>query len=77
LFKQGPDQMIRRCIVEQEATQVLESCHASPYGGHDGGERTAHKVLQSGFFWPTLFKDAVLFVKGCDQSEDGHHFEKA
>ncbi|XP_015162004.1 uncharacterized protein [Solanum tuberosum] len=64
-----PDQMMRRCIAEQEATQVLESCDSSPYGGHHGGERTAQKVLQSGFFWPTLFKDVVMFVNGCDQCE--------
>ncbi|XP_049387509.1 uncharacterized protein LOC125851820 [Solanum stenotomum] len=61
--------MIRRCIAEQEVTQVLESCHSSPYGGHHEGERTAHKVLQSGFFWPTLFKDVALFEKGCDQCQ--------
>ena len=69
MFKQGLDQIIRSCIAEQEAIQVLESCHASPYGGHHGGERTAHKVLQSGFFWHTLFKDVALFVKGCDQCQ--------
>ena len=28
------------------------------YGGHHAGDRTAHKVLQSVFYWPTLFKDA-------------------
>lgn len=61
--------MVRRCIAEQEALQVLESCHSSPYGGHHGGERMAHKVLQSGFFWPTLFTDAALFVKGSDQCQ--------
>lgn len=26
----------------------------------------AQKVLQSGFFWPTLFKDATNFVRNCD-----------
>ncbi|XP_049381171.1 uncharacterized protein LOC125845671 [Solanum stenotomum] len=69
LFKQGPDQMMRRCIAEQKATQMLESCQSSPYGGHHGGKRTAHKVFQSGFFWPNLFKDIALFVKGCDQCQ--------
>ena len=61
--------MSRRCIAEEEAPKVLESCHSSPYGGHHGGERTEHKVLQSGFFWPTLFKDVMLFVKRCDQCQ--------
>ena len=33
------------------------------------GDRTAHKVLQSGFYWPTLFKDAHKFVLSCDECQ--------
>ena len=29
----------------------------------------AHKVLQSGFYWPTLFKDARKFVLSCDECQ--------
>ncbi|XP_019229041.1 PREDICTED: uncharacterized protein LOC109210126 [Nicotiana attenuata] len=67
LYKQCADQLMRRCIPEKEVELVLYDCHASPYGGHHGGDRTAAKVLQSGLFWPTLFKDAHAFVKKCDQ----------
>ncbi|XP_072071870.1 uncharacterized protein [Arachis hypogaea] len=38
-------------------------------GGHFGGERTATKVLQSGFYWPTLFKDSQKFVRNCDSCQ--------
>ena len=38
-------------------TIYLEHCHSSPYGGYHGSERIATKVLQFGFFWPTLFND--------------------
>ncbi|KAK8662646.1 hypothetical protein V6N13_024537 [Hibiscus sabdariffa] len=31
--------------------------------------RTATKVLQSGFYWPTLFKDAHNFYKACDRCQ--------
>ncbi|XP_075095067.1 uncharacterized protein LOC142173385 [Nicotiana tabacum] len=41
--------------------------HTSPYGGHFGEVRTAAKVLESGFYWLTLFKDAHFWVKGCDE----------
>jgi transposase InsO family protein len=58
--------MIRRCVPEDEMLQILKACHDSPYGGHHAGIRTAAKVLQSGFYWPTLFKDANEFVKNCD-----------
>nr|XP_016454736.1 PREDICTED: uncharacterized protein LOC107778923 [Nicotiana tabacum] len=60
------DKLMRRCIPEKEVELVLYDCHASPYGGHHGGDITIAKVLQSGFFWPTLFKDAHTFVKKCD-----------
>ena len=33
------------------------------------GDRTAHKVLQSCFYWPTLFKDARKFVLSCDECQ--------
>jgi hypothetical protein len=47
----------------------LRKCHGSPYGGHHVGDRTAHKVLQSGFYWSTLFKDARKFVLSCDECQ--------
>ncbi|XP_055824400.1 uncharacterized protein LOC129892907 [Solanum dulcamara] len=70
LFKQGIDRMVRRFVPEMEVHQVLDSCYSSPYSGHHGGERTVHKVLQSGFFWPILFKDAT----GRIISDGGSHF---
>ena len=49
--------IIRRCIPEIEQGEIINKCNASPYGGHFPGDRTTHKILQSGFYWPTLFKD--------------------
>jgi hypothetical protein len=36
---------------------LMWHCHGSLYGGNFNGERTAIKILQYGFYWPTLFKD--------------------
>src|SRR4051812_26907267 len=69
LFKEGPDGIVRRCIPEHEQKEILRQCQDSPYGGHHAGERTAHKVLQSGFYWPTLFKDARRYVLSCDKCQ--------
>ena len=38
-------------------------------GGHFGGQRIAAKVVQSGFYWPNLFKDAHQFVSTCDKCQ--------
>ena len=57
LFKRGADMIIRRCVPESEQGKFLQECHALPYGGHFAGDKTAHKILQSGFYWPPIFKD--------------------
>lgn len=69
LFKQRPEKVVRRCIPKNEVNQVQESCHLSPYEGCHQGERTDHKVLQSGLFWPTLLEDVAYYVKECDQCQ--------
>ena len=69
LFKRGADMIIRRCVPESEQSKILHECHASPYGGHFAGDKTAHKILQSGFYWPTIFKDFFKWVKLCDQCQ--------
>ena len=61
--------IIRKCVPESEQGKILNDCHASPYEGHFYGERTAHKILQSGFYWPTLFKDCAEWVKLCDRCQ--------
>ena len=69
LFKRGADMIIRRCVPENEQSKIMNECHASPYGGHFSGERRAHKILQSGFYWPTIFKDCAEWVKLCDRCQ--------
>ena len=46
---------------------VLEACHSSPVGGHHSGIRTAHKILQCGYYRLTLHQDAHEFAKACDR----------
>ena len=69
LFKRGADMIIRRCVPKNEQSKIMNECHASPYGGHFSGERTAHKILQSGFYWPTIFRDCAEWVKLCDRCQ--------
>lgn len=66
LFRHCANNIIRRCIWEIDMLSILESCHASLVGGHHAGDRMIRKMLQSEYYWPTLFKDAYEFVKRCD-----------
>ena len=58
LFKYCADQIIRKCVMEEEQEGNLSHCHDNACGGHFAPQKTAMKVLHSGFYWPSLFKDA-------------------
>ncbi|KAL4273752.1 hypothetical protein GQ457_13G015170 [Hibiscus cannabinus] len=47
LFKQSTDQVLRRCVPEEEQKDIMYHCHAASCGGHFGGNRTAAKILHS------------------------------
>ncbi|GJY56472.1 reverse transcriptase domain-containing protein [Tanacetum coccineum] len=66
LFMICADQVIRHCVSRQEAFDILKACHSGPTGGHYGANYTAKKVFDSGFYWPTIYKDAHDFVTRCD-----------
>ncbi|GJV26419.1 reverse transcriptase domain-containing protein [Tanacetum coccineum] len=51
--------VIRRCVSGQEALDILKACHSGPTGGHYGANYTARKIFDSGFYWPTIYKDAM------------------
>jgi hypothetical protein len=69
LYKEGVDGIMRRCVLEYEQQEILRKCYGSAYGGHHARDKTAQKVLQSGFYWPTLFKDARKYVLSCDECQ--------
>nr|GFB52332.1 reverse transcriptase domain-containing protein [Tanacetum cinerariifolium] len=69
LFMTCADQIIRRCVTGKEAIDILNACHSGPTGGHYGANYTAKKVFDSGFYWPTIYKDAFELVKRCDSCQ--------
>jgi len=69
LFHLRVVQVYRRCVLEEEQWSVSNFCHSSFCGGHYASIITPIKVLQSGFFWPTLFKEAFKFCYSCVQCQ--------
>nr|GFA65727.1 reverse transcriptase domain-containing protein [Tanacetum cinerariifolium] len=69
LFRTCPDQIIRRCVAGKEAIDILNAYHSGPTGGYYGANYTAKKVFDSGFYWPTIYKDAFELVKRCDSCQ--------
>ena len=63
------DYMIITCVPNEEISNILQPCHAAAYDGHFRGHRTIAKVLQSGYYWPSIFRDAYEFVKCFDKCQ--------
>ncbi|GJV05409.1 reverse transcriptase domain-containing protein [Tanacetum coccineum] len=55
-----------RCVHGQEVVDILTACHNGPTGRHHGGNYTIKKVFDSGFYWPTIYRDAHDLVTRCD-----------
>nr|GEZ34232.1 hypothetical protein [Tanacetum cinerariifolium] len=53
----------------KEAIDILNACHSGPTGAHYGASYTAKKVFDSGFYWPSIYKDAFELVKRCDSCQ--------
>jgi hypothetical protein len=66
MFKICANQVIRRCAHGKEAISILRHCHEGPTGGHNGASYTAKIVFHSGFYWPTIYKDAYTLIKSCN-----------
>ncbi|GKF51860.1 reverse transcriptase domain-containing protein [Tanacetum coccineum] len=62
-------QVIRRCVHGQEAVDILTACHNRPTEGHHGANYTTKKVFDSGFYWPTIYRDAYEMVKSCSSCQ--------
>jgi hypothetical protein len=67
LYKIGPDLVIRRCVRKDEIHDIFQAFHDVPCGGHFVYKRIAYKVLQYGYYWPHIFKDAKTYVSNCDE----------
>ena len=55
---------------------ILAMCHSSLCGGHFASRKTGARVLQSGFYWRTLFKDAIKYCKECLKCQSALNISK-
>ncbi|CAM8916931.1 unnamed protein product [Rhodiola kirilowii] len=69
LYKLCPDGIYRTCVPKEDIKGIIASCHSSSYGGHGSASKTTSKALQSGFYWPSMFKDTYEFVKSCNECQ--------
>jgi hypothetical protein len=69
LFKLCPYHILKRCIREYEVHYILHYFHDEPCGGHYAAKRKNYKILQAGYYRPTLHRDAHQYTSHCDECQ--------
>ncbi|XP_073353760.1 uncharacterized protein [Aegilops tauschii subsp. strangulata] len=55
----------RWCISEKQARELLADIHEGDCGHHSLSHTLTGKVFGSGFYWPTVLRDAAELVQSC------------
>nr|GEW34161.1 reverse transcriptase domain-containing protein [Tanacetum cinerariifolium] len=61
---------------QPETQTILDQCHHGPTDGHYGPNITTKKVLDSGFYWPTMIKEAHTLVRLCEACQKTGNISK-
>ncbi|XP_065619152.1 uncharacterized protein LOC136063143 [Quercus suber] len=69
LYKRGFSRPYLRCLGPEEADYVMREVHEGICGNHSGSRSLVHKLVRTGYFWPTMQKDAEAYVKACDKCQ--------
>uniref|UniRef100_A0A2N9FQA3 Integrase catalytic domain-containing protein n=1 Tax=Fagus sylvatica TaxID=28930 RepID=A0A2N9FQA3_FAGSY len=69
LYKRGFSLPYLRCLDKAEANYVMREVHEGICGNHSGARSLVHKLVRAGYYWPTMQKDAVSYIRACDKCQ--------
>ena len=69
LYKRGFFYPYLRCLSPEEADYVMREVHEGIYRNHSGSRSLVHKLIQDGYYWPTMQKDVQTYVKAYDKCQ--------
>ncbi|RDX88909.1 Tf2-6, partial [Mucuna pruriens] len=69
LYRKGLSFPLLRCLEEEDSSYVLKEVHEGACDTHIGGRALASKIARAGYYWPTLKKDCMDYVKKCDKCQ--------
>ena len=57
------------CIHPELTESLLEELHEGICGSYIGGRSLAHRAITQGYWWPNMQREALEYVKKCDQCQ--------
>ncbi|PHT55280.1 Allantoate deiminase [Capsicum baccatum] len=69
LYKRTPDLGLLRCVKAKEALGIMVEIHSGVYGPHMNGYVLSKKILRAGYYWLTMERNSIRFVRKCHQCQ--------
>nr|XP_033511255.1 uncharacterized protein LOC117276036 [Nicotiana tomentosiformis] len=69
LYKRTPDLGLLRCIDAKQASTIMAEVHFGVCGPHMSEYVLAKKILRIGYYWLTMERDCISFVRKCHQCQ--------
>jgi len=76
LFRYGFSRPLMICVGRREAFRLMTELHEGICGSHVGGRALMLRIVQGGFFWPTMKNDCIEYVRkyeSCQKHADWSH----
>jgi hypothetical protein len=66
MYRVGQDNIMHKCLSSSKGHIVLKELHEGVAGKHFVVDIITKKILDVGYWWPTLFKDTHEFCRSYD-----------
>ncbi|XP_034197970.1 uncharacterized protein LOC117613470 [Prunus dulcis] len=65
LYRRSFEGVFLRCLDEEDAFKAMEEAHSGICGAHQSGPKLHFQIKRMGYYWPTMVKDCMDYVKKC------------
>jgi ribonuclease HI len=65
LYRCGANDILMRCITQEEGRELLTEIHGGECGSHSSSRTLVGKAFRHGFYWLIALQDATEMVKSC------------
>ncbi|CAL9005280.1 unnamed protein product [Prunus brigantina] len=77
LVRKSKDELLLRCLGNEEHMKVMGEVHEGICGAHQGGRKMCWLMRRYGYFWPTMMNDCIEYSKGCEACQRHGPIEQA
>ena len=63
LYKKSKDQILLRCVDDNEARKIVHEIHEGVCGTHASGHVMERHIMRARYYWMTLENDCISYVR--------------